>query len=298
MLVAHLKQGRGSTACVAERGAARHGFVLSRGGWGRLMIPGVALEASPADFYDDLAEDYHLIFADWNATIARQAEVITGLLRAEHGLLSGRVLDASCGIGTQALGLAAREFEVTASDISAVSVRRCAREAASRGLSITTAVADVRVLDVPNAGEFDVALSFDNALPHLLDDDALTTACVALRRVLRPGGVLLASIRDYDAIVQQRPSGDPPRSFPTELGERISFQVWDWLSQDRYTLRHFTMQSSGGDWAVLERRTAYRALTRPVLSSALAAAGFKNIVWQMPDQTGFYQPIVSAIANA
>jgi glycine/sarcosine N-methyltransferase len=62
------------------------------------------------------------------------------------GLTSGAVLDASCGIGTQAIGLG--RLLVTATDISPASVDRCAREAAARGLDVTTAVADMRVLDV------------------------------------------------------------------------------------------------------------------------------------------------------
>jgi hypothetical protein len=36
----------------------------------------------PAAFYDDLAADYHLIFADWEASIARQAEALAPLLGA------------------------------------------------------------------------------------------------------------------------------------------------------------------------------------------------------------------------
>ncbi|HSD81583.1 MAG TPA: methyltransferase domain-containing protein [Solirubrobacteraceae bacterium] len=43
------------------------------------------------------------------------------------------MLDASCGIGTQAIGLARAGFTVTATDISPVSVERCAREAAAAG---------------------------------------------------------------------------------------------------------------------------------------------------------------------
>ena len=142
----------------------------------------IASDETPAGFYDVLAGDYHLIFADWNTSIAWQARVITGLLRDNLGLTSGAVLDASCGIGTQAIGLARAGFKVTATDVSPASVRRCAREAAARGLSITIAVADMRSIDIDCAGSFDVVLSFDNALPHLLDDDDLHAACAALRR--------------------------------------------------------------------------------------------------------------------
>ncbi len=251
----------------------------------------------PAGFYDDLADEYHLIFADWEATVAWQAGVITGLLR-DLGLTTGAVLDASCGIGTQALGLARAGFSVTATDVSRASVERCAREAAARGLTITTAVADLRVLDVGGPGNFDAALSFDNALPHLLDDADLHAACAALRRVLRPGGVLLASIRDYDEALGRRPSGDLPRRYAGEDGERITFQVWDWHSDDRYTVRHFIMDGKPGRWRVTERQTTYRALSRAALTAALSRAGFEDVVWQMPQETGFYQPIVAARAAA
>jgi glycine/sarcosine N-methyltransferase len=58
------------------------------------------------------------------------------------------------------------------------------------------------------------------------------------------------------------------------------------------------MDDSSQDWTVTERRTTYRALSRAVLSDALGAAGFQDITWQMPEQSGFYQPVVSARATA
>ena len=71
------------------------------------------------EFYDRMADYYHLIFEDWERAIERQGEVLAGVLR-DAGVGSGdEVLDASCGIGTQTLGLLARGFRVTASDISA-----------------------------------------------------------------------------------------------------------------------------------------------------------------------------------
>jgi SAM-dependent methyltransferase len=258
----------------------------------------MAPDESAADFYDDLADDYHLIFADWNASITGQATVITGLLRNLHGLTSGMILDASCGIGTQAIGLALAGFLVTANDVSPASVARCAREAAARDLAITTTVADMRVLDVPGAGEFDAVVSFDNALAHLLDEADLDAACTAMRRVLRRGGPMLASTRDYDTILRERPSGDLPRRFVTSSGERIVFQVWEWESDDRYTARHFIMNRTASGWSISERRTTLRGWPRTTISAALRRAGFTDIGWQMPEQTGFYQPVVSARSPA
>jgi glycine/sarcosine N-methyltransferase len=241
--------------------------------------PRTVAHVDPADFYDDLAEVYHLIFADWDASIARQSGVLDALLR-EHRPPVRRVLDATCGIGTQALGMAHAGYEVTASDVSVAAVQRCAREAAARGLRIATAVADVRELDL---GRFDAVVSFDNSLPHLLTDADLGAACAALHESLEPGGLLLASTRDYDA----EPTGDPPRDF----GDRVVEQIWEPRDADLYTLRH---RISSGDGTVTERRTTYRALRRATLTTALEAAGFEDVRWRMPEETGFYQPVVSA----
>ncbi len=229
----------------------------------------------PRAFYDDLAAEYHLIFEDWERSIARQAAVLVPLLRGAR-----RVLDAACGVGTQALGLAAAGLDVTAADLSPAAVRRCAREAAARGLTVRTAVADLRTLDL---GRFDAVICMDNALPHLLTDDDLAAACAALHRSLRPGGLLLASIRDYDA----EPAGELPRS----IGDRAIVQLWDWEDDERYLLRHLILRDGPGGWTVTERRTRYRALRRATLTAALEAEGFEDVTWP---RTGWYQPVVSA----
>lgn len=254
----------------------------------------VMSENDPAAFYDELADDYHLIFADWERSIRWQAEVIGRLLEA-HDRPVRRVLDGSCGIGTQALGLAAAGYDVTATDISEASVRRCAREALRRGVRLSTGVADLRTLDRDLSGHFDAVVLFDNSLPHLLTDEDLAAACTALRDVLVPGGVLCASIRDYDAVLEQRPSGELPRTYRTDDGERVVFQIWEWHGQ-RYTVRHFLLYDHAGAWDVAERRTSYRALTRAELTAALHNAGFAEAAWHMPAETGFYQPIVLASA--
>src|SRR5262245_33210489 len=117
-----------------------------------------------ADFYDDLAPDYHLLFADWSAAIAAQPEVLDRLITAP----AAAVLDCACGIGTQAIGLAARGHHVVASDLSPVAARRAASEAAARGLNVRALAADMRRLPFA-AAAFDVVVCVDNAIAHLMD---------------------------------------------------------------------------------------------------------------------------------
>ena len=64
--------------------------------------------------YDELAAHYDQIFEDWEASIARQATILSGILDRECGdKRPVRVLDCACGIGTQSLGLAMKGFDIT-----------------------------------------------------------------------------------------------------------------------------------------------------------------------------------------
>lgn len=58
-----------------------------------------------AAFYDVLSPFYHLIYPDWQASIARQAQALDSIIRSMGGPQRRTVLDAACGIGTQSLGL-------------------------------------------------------------------------------------------------------------------------------------------------------------------------------------------------
>ena len=84
------------------------------------------------EFYDRLADEYHLIVGNWDEAVKWQGEVLDTLLRSVTGRGSLSILDCSCGIGTQAIGLALLGHRLTATDLSPRSIER-AREEARRG---------------------------------------------------------------------------------------------------------------------------------------------------------------------
>ena len=214
-------------------------------------------------FYDDLAADYHYVYADWESAIKRQSCVLDRLIQCESSVDASLVLDCTCGIGTQAIGLARRGYEVFASDLSPKAIARAKSEAGSRGLKIDFAVADVREVECAFAHKFDVAISCDNSLPHLLTDEDLTLALRSIRRTLARNGLFIASMRDYDRLLAERPSfmGGNAQGVPER--EVITFQIWDWSKEsDTYLIRLFIMNQKPGGWQVREVRTRYRAIRR------------------------------------
>ncbi len=246
-------------------------------------------------FYDQLANDYHLIFVDWKQSIQRQADLLDKLIGVQKGAPPLTVLDCSCGIGTQAIGLALKGYRVHATDISPAAVERLAQETKKFGVTLTTGIADMRLLDQQVSGTFEVIISFDNALPHLLTDDDLGQAAQVIAAKIAPGGLFLASIRDYDQILRERPGATQPQLYDDPDGRRVVFQVWDWQeSQPFYTVNLFILKEIAGVWQTTHSATTYRALQRAELDAALQQAGLTDIRWHMPDESGHYQPIVSA----
>ena len=253
------------------------------------------MEDPVARFYDDLASDYDLRFADWKTSVLWQGEVLDKVIRGQIAPGSLAVLDCACGIGTQAIGLAARGYRVYATDISPAAVSRAGEEAASFGVPLTTGSADLRTLASQVPGEFDVVLACDNALPHLLTEDELLLAVRNMRAKTRRRGLLLTSIRDYDQIVTQRPRSELPRVFDGPDGRRIVFQVWDWEGDGRTYMFHlFIVRHVGSGWRTAHRAARYRALLREELSGILREARFSDVRWLMPDESGYYQPLVVA----
>lgn len=254
------------------------------------------MDESVLDFYDDLAVDYHLIFVDWQDAASSQGVVLSTFIHSKLpglGKVGATLLDCSCGIGTQAIGLAKHGFKVTGTDISSVSVERAIKEAESLGVEINFGVADFRSLEKDVSGVYDVVLSADNAIPHLLTDEDLFLAVSNMYAKVRDDGLLLITIRDYNELVKEKPRATEPRIF--ENGKRIVFQVWDWADDSKtYQIHHFLLQEVNGQWITKHNKTRYRALLREEFTTMLRAAGFADIEWSMPSETGYYQPVVTA----
>ena len=243
-------------------------------------------------FYDNLASQYDKLFLDWQSTTREQANILNQLFE-DHGFDdTARILDCACGIGTQAIGLAARGYHVTASDISDGELAEARERAAKNQVEIRFEHADFCALSETFSEQFDIVICMDNALPHMLSKSALESAIKSITNQIVAGGMFVASIRDYDALLKDKPPYSPPYIHETEKGKRVSFQTWTW-NEDHYKLTQYiiddeeTLQISKFD-------CEYRATRRDELTNLLIASGCSQVLWKFPEETGFYQPIVIA----
>ena len=243
-------------------------------------------------FYNNMASQYDKLFLDWKVTTNEQAKLLDKIFQNYGYGPQARILDCACGIGTQAVGLASLGYCVTASDISSGELEEARKRAAENHAEICFRQADFCALSKTFSEQFDIVIAMDNALPHMLSTTALESAVRSITYQIVPGGMFVASIRDYDSLLEEKPVYSAPYIHKTEKGKRVSFQIWEWHG-DNYKFTQYIIKDEG-EPQISKFECEYRATRRKELTDLLLANGCKEVVWKMPEETGFYQPMVIA----
>ena len=153
---------------------------------------------------------------------------------------------------------------------------------------------DVRYLPFGEAC-FDVVLSADNSFAHLHSDHDLLAAMTGMRRVLRDQGLMIVTLREYEDARASRRQVTTPQVVSTPDGQVVTFQLWHWHEDgERYDFDHVQLLPEGDTWQVRTRRATSRALTRDHLATLAAEAGFADVRWHAPEDSGFFQPVLTA----
>lgn len=250
-----------------------------------------------ARFFDEFAADYHLLYGGgWDRSVRRQARMVGALIQSRvPGVQS--ILDCACGIGTQAIGLALAGYAVTATDLSVGAIERARYEAQRLRADLTFSVADFRDLSGIE-GQFDAVIACDDALPHLFDPRDLQLALGEMRSKLRDGGLLLATMRNFDKALATKPAFAWPILTPGPPRQvLVTFHEWS-VTEPWYTVRHIVL-THNDSWEVREHVTRLRAITRAEVEVAAAAAGFEDVTWdEDPGAVETYQTMTARASLA
>lgn len=243
-------------------------------------------------FYDELSSHYTKLFFDWNESVEEQAELLSKIFSDNGYSKNTRVLDCACGIGTQSIGLASLGYNLVGCDISCEAIDKAKSEAYKRNLEIRFENCDFRYLSQSFKEKFEIIISIDNALPHMLSNEDLKAAIKSIIDQLDKGGMFVASIRDYDALLENKPLYSPPYIHKKDDGQYVSFQTWEW-DGDNYKLVQYIIEDENV-LKVNKFACEYRATRRSEITELLILFGCNSVEWKFPDETGFYQPIVIA----
>lgn len=237
-------------------------------------------------FYDAIAEYYPLFYRDWQTQLEREGLGLRAIFR-NKGVT--RVLDPSCGAGTQAIALARLGFNVVAADPSAGMLRKAQEIAQQYPLRGTLEFhrTDFARLDQVVEGHFDAIVSKGNALPHLLTDAEIEHTLRTFHRLLRPGGVIVIGMRDFDPFMESRPRFIPGFTHQLQDGrEFITFDIWDWDDGPPViaTQNLYVVQGRGEHYETTKRTVIFRPLSTDEVKVVLLEAGFEDISDQ-PDRS-------------
>lgn len=149
--------------------------------------------------YGALAEVYEWLISDAKVTpsaFAAAFDDVVSLLPPD-----ARVLDCSCGTGQLAVGLAGRGVQVVATDASAAMVRRTEELVDELGASLHTVRAGWDELPAHfDDASFDMVFCVGNSLHHAEGERARSAALESMSRLLRPGGRLVLTSRNWELV--------------------------------------------------------------------------------------------------
>jgi SAM-dependent methyltransferase len=175
------------------------------------------------------------------------------------------------------LGLAQLGYQLTASDLSAASISRAQAEAQKRHLAIRFSVADMRQAFRHHAQQFDLVISCDNAVPHLLSDDDIRQALQQFYQCTRPGGGSLISVRPYEQEMRTGVEVQPYGVRDDQGARYLVFQVREWHGSHYDVAMYFVEDLGGTACTVQVTRGQYYAVPIDRLRTLMCEAGFVDV---------------------
>jgi 2-polyprenyl-3-methyl-5-hydroxy-6-metoxy-1,4-benzoquinol methylase len=153
--------------------------------------------ASPVrTHYDDhLGPIYGWMIGDFTRALAAARDELRAV-----GVASGRgrsAVDLGAGPGAHALTLAGMGYDVTAIDTCAVLLDELRAHASSHGHAVTAVHGDLLDMRRHCRGAHDVILCMGDTLTHLASLDAAERLFDEVAAALAPGGLFVATFRDY-----------------------------------------------------------------------------------------------------
>jgi len=227
--------------------------------------------------YDALAEAYEFTVPDSMLSPAGSVAAFESVTRE---LSAGAVvLDCACGMGLLAVGLAAAGCEVCATDGSPAMVARTLALAAAHGIAVDGRTCSWAQLEGQGWSQrFDAVFCVGNSLTHASGQRGRRAALQAMGGVLRDGGSLVLTSRNWELQRHQSPGLQISERL-IERDGRSGLLIYDWLPASSWIEGHHldfavvVLETATGTIRTYSERLTYWPFTYDELIGDLHHAG-------------------------
>ena len=230
--------------------------------------------------YEKLAPVYDH-FVNWSSRLAFEMplilQLISNLGTPAH---ETKVIDTACGTGQHAIALAEAGYLAYAADLSPemVSIAKMRAEASDQLVIFKTrsfgSTSQAFTKDLP----FDATLCLGNSLPHVSDEVDLKVALQDFYDLLRPGGLLLLQMRNFDRVMRHHLRWMEPQSEKTDRDEWLFLRFFDFESETRIQFNVIAMERHKNQpWSLHLTSTYLTPILRDKLVNLLLETGFDAI---------------------
>lgn len=230
--------------------------------------------------YDKLASIYDY-FVNWENRLAYELPFLEQELRklgADPSQI--QVMDTACGTGHHAIALANLGFQVSGSDLFPEMVSVADANARAAGMQVTFRTAGFGGISdtFRQPGEFDAVLCLGNSLPHVSCVADLDKALIDFKDLLRPGGLLLLQMRNFDLVMGEKKRWMEPQTVREGTTEWLFLRFYDFEADGRIQFNILSLhRKANAPWQTQLTSTHLYPIFSDQLSQELVALGFNNI---------------------
>lgn len=230
--------------------------------------------------YDKLASIYDY-FVNWENRLAYELPFLEKELRAlGANPFDIRVMDTACGTGHHAIALAQLGFQVSGSDLFPEMVSLADANARAAGVQVTFRTAGFGGISetFQQPGAFDAVFCLGNSLPHVNSEADLDKTLLDFRELLRPGGLLLLQMRNFDLVMGEKRRWMEPQTVKDGSTEWLFLRFYDFEADGRIQFNILSLhRTANSPWNTQLTSTHLLPIYSEKLSQELVSLGFNNI---------------------
>jgi 2-polyprenyl-3-methyl-5-hydroxy-6-metoxy-1,4-benzoquinol methylase len=237
--------------------------------------PSSCRAAMTDELYGTLAGVYDWLVPD--ALLAPEGNVAAFAQVVEKLDRGARVLDCAAGTGQLAVGLALRGFKVVATDASCAMIEHTRKLADRHGVDLEAIRCPWSKLDRQDwEHAFDAVFCVGNSLAHATGSAGRRAALAAMRAVLRDGGLLVVTSRNWEQLRATRPRLQVTDTL-IERDGRHGLVIHAWTIPDAWDKPHYldlavAIFDQAGDVTTLTERLPFSPFTYQTLDADVRAA--------------------------